>query len=249
MPHLALTLPVPAGHEHLLRRTCEQASTMLRAAADESRARAGVVRERIFLQEAPPRCEEAARSRLVLVLEAHYVEQALDDYCRSREPFDAWMRENLAAATGIDLARPAIVPTTSGPLLDWRDTSWEDGEFTDWAFATTIEAERLAGYLAWLRGLAGHDRDLLAATRREMGITRQRVFLQQDHDGSHHVVTFAEGNGVERATVALATGTSPALRRIRGDLARLLGTDPRRARAPLVTKLLDLRVRDRAAVR
>jgi hypothetical protein len=82
-----------------------------RADHDESRKRAGITRESVWLQSTP------SGDVAVVLLEADDIPSAMGTLATSEEPFDQWFRAHLENVHGIELAEGFVPPEQ---VLDYR---------------------------------------------------------------------------------------------------------------------------------
>jgi hypothetical protein len=84
-----------------------------RAEFEASRARLGITREHVWLQETPQ------GTMAVVFLEAEDIGGALAGLASSQDPFDQWWHEQIKAIHGIDLTQPLPGPLNE-QILDLR---------------------------------------------------------------------------------------------------------------------------------
>ena len=88
------------------------ASGERRADHADSRARAGITRETVWIQSTP------MGDLAVVFIEADDIQAAQGAMATSQEPFDAWFREHIQDVHGMDLTAPRRCrswSSTSGP--------------------------------------------------------------------------------------------------------------------------------------
>jgi hypothetical protein len=84
-----------------------------RAEFEASRARLGLTREQVWLQETPQ------GTMAVVCLEAEDIPRALAGLGSSQDPFDVWWRQQIQAIHGIDLSQGMPGPPNE-QILDFR---------------------------------------------------------------------------------------------------------------------------------
>jgi hypothetical protein len=100
MDHICLALPIVSGRTAAARTFLQQLDTTRRAEFDESERRLGITKELWYLAALP------SGDHLVGYIEGADFNQALTSFVGSREPFDLWFKEEMLAATGVDLNNP-----------------------------------------------------------------------------------------------------------------------------------------------
>jgi hypothetical protein len=112
MPSLAFAAPLLPGKTDADRAALASvANGERRADHEESRKRAGITRESVWLQSTPN------GDVGVVVLEADDIQAALGALATSQEPFDQWFRGRIHEVHGIDLTEGFAPPEQ---LLDFR---------------------------------------------------------------------------------------------------------------------------------
>jgi uncharacterized protein DUF6176 len=71
---------------------------------EKSEKRLRLKKEAWFLQQSPQ------GSMLIVYIEGNDVGKALSDFAKSRDPFDAWFKDEVKAISGVDLNQPAGPP-------------------------------------------------------------------------------------------------------------------------------------------
>jgi len=100
MDHICLALPIVSGKTAAARAFLRQLDTTRRAEFDESERRIGITKELWYLATLP------SGDHLVAYMESADFNHALSSFVGSREPFDVWFKDEMLAATGVDLNNP-----------------------------------------------------------------------------------------------------------------------------------------------
>jgi hypothetical protein len=100
MDHICLALPVLAGRTAAARAFMKQLDGARRAEFDTSERRIGVTKELWFLAALP------SGDHLIVYMESADFNRALQMFVSSRDPFDLWFKEQMRAATDLDLNNP-----------------------------------------------------------------------------------------------------------------------------------------------
>ena len=112
MPSIAFAAPLLPGKTEVDRAALASvANGERRADHEESRKRAGITRESVWLQSTP------SGDIAVVVIEADDIPSALGALATSEEPFDQWFRKHTQEVHGIDLTAGFAPPEQ---LLDFR---------------------------------------------------------------------------------------------------------------------------------
>jgi hypothetical protein len=97
-------VPIQSGMTERDREFAAELNGPRKAEFEASRARLGITREQVWLQETPQ------ITFAVVYLEAENIERALMGLATSQEPFDQWWHEQIKAIHGIDLTQPPPGP-------------------------------------------------------------------------------------------------------------------------------------------
>jgi hypothetical protein len=100
MDNICLTIPVLPGQAEAARTFLLLLDGPRRAEYAESEQRIGIEKEVWFISDL------GEQQLLVAYMEARDFSQALALFSSSADPFDMWFKEQLAAATGLDLNDP-----------------------------------------------------------------------------------------------------------------------------------------------
>ncbi len=105
MDSIALALPVLPGKTEAVRKLFKMLKNEKRKEYDKSQKKAGVLRERDFLQSTP------MGDMLIFYLESRDLNKAFTEFAMSKDSFDVWMKGEIKSFTGVDFSQPP-----SGPL-------------------------------------------------------------------------------------------------------------------------------------
>ena len=100
MDHVCLALPLLPGHAAKARAFLRQLDGSRREEFDRSERRIGISKELWYLAQLP------SGEHLIAYMEAANFNSALQAFVGSRDPFDMWFKEEMLAATGLDLNNP-----------------------------------------------------------------------------------------------------------------------------------------------
>lgn len=100
MEQVCLVLPLLPGREAATRSFLAELATQRTAEYRASQERIGVTKEMWFLSGTD------GDATLIAYLETDGFEAAVGGIAGSRDPFDVWFKERLAACTGLDLDDP-----------------------------------------------------------------------------------------------------------------------------------------------
>jgi hypothetical protein len=113
MASYGFAVPVLPGMTERDRQLSAELSGPRKAEFEASRARLGITREQVWLQETPQ------GTLAIVCLEAEDIESALAGLGSSQDPFDQWWREQIQAIHGIDLTQPLPSPPNE-LIMDFR---------------------------------------------------------------------------------------------------------------------------------
>ena len=100
MDHICLALPVLPGKTAAARAFLQQLDGPRHTDFDRSERRIGITKELWFLAPLP------SGEQLIVYMESPDFGRALQMFVGSRDPFDVWFKEQMLAATGVDLNNP-----------------------------------------------------------------------------------------------------------------------------------------------
>jgi len=104
MEQVCFALAVVHGKAETARAFMRELEGARKAEYAASERRIGIVKEAWFLQAAP------AGDLLIGYMESADFARSLKMFAESRDPFDMWFKERMAAATGVDLNNPPPGP-------------------------------------------------------------------------------------------------------------------------------------------
>jgi hypothetical protein len=113
MASLALVLPILPGKTEVVRKMFRTLKSEKWKDYDRAQRKAGVKKERDFLQSSP------MGDMLIVYLEQDDFSKAFSELAASKDPFDVWLKKEVKNATGIDFSQPP-----SGPLPELL-SSWD----------------------------------------------------------------------------------------------------------------------------
>jgi hypothetical protein len=100
MDHVCLALPVVEGQSDAARTFMQQLDGARRDEFDRSERRIGITKELWYLAQLP------SGDHLIGYIESADFSRALPMFVASRDPFDVWFKDQMMAATGLDLNNP-----------------------------------------------------------------------------------------------------------------------------------------------
>jgi hypothetical protein len=100
MDHVCVAFPVLAGQSGAARTFMNQLDAERRAEYDQSERRIGITKEVWFLAALP------SGDHLVGYMESHDFQSAFGQFAASKQPFDAWFKQQFLAVTGFDFEHP-----------------------------------------------------------------------------------------------------------------------------------------------
>jgi hypothetical protein len=178
-------VPILPGKEDLaIRHSIEEIRRRI-AEYEESRRRAGVTVERVYLQRNP----DGSTLFVVYAEAAGGLGDVIGTFASSGSDFDRWFLDINSEISGIDFRQQAA---GSGPE---HVASWEDpggGRGAGLAFAVPVLPGKAQALRAWAREAYGARRPELTESRLELGQTREEVFLGSAPDGNV-AVAYLEG--------------------------------------------------------
>jgi hypothetical protein len=168
---------------------------------EESRRRAGVSMERVYLQSNPD------GSKLFVI----YVEAAGDTadvaatFATSDSGFDQWFLDVNQEITGIDFRQPAPGGGAEH-IASWAEPGGSRG--TGLAFAVPLLPGKAGALRAWAREAFDSRRRELTESRVALGQTREEVFLNSSRAGDV-AVAYLEGKDPIEANREFAASAAP----------------------------------------
>ena len=100
MDHICVVFPILSGKNQAARDFHRELSQQRMSEYDKSERRIGITKEDWFIANVN------GGDQLVAYMEAGDFNKALMQFSQSRDPFDMWFKERLAAVTGVDLNNP-----------------------------------------------------------------------------------------------------------------------------------------------
>jgi hypothetical protein len=201
MTKAGFAVPILPGKEDLaIRHSIEEIRRRI-AEYEESRRRAGVTMERVYLQRNP----DGSNLFVVYAEAAGGPGDVLGAFARSGSDFDRWFLDVNSEISGIDFRQP---PQGGGPE---HVASWEDpgsGRGAGLAFAVPVLPGKAEALRAWAREAYHARRRELTESRRALGQTREEVFLGSAPDGDV-AVGYLEGKDPVDANRRFAASGAP----------------------------------------
>jgi hypothetical protein len=111
MAALAFVVPILPGRTQEAIQTVRQMQGPGQNEHTASRRRLGIIEERVWIQHTPD------RDLAIFYLEAEHPERVFQELATSQDPFDPWLRDQLAVQ-GYDLRQSAVEP-----LFTWPETT------------------------------------------------------------------------------------------------------------------------------
>jgi len=168
---------------------------------EESRHRAGVTVERVYLQSNP----DASKLFVIYVEAAGHTADVAGAFATSGSDFDRWFLDVNQEITGIDFGRPAL---GGGPehIASWEEAGGSRG--TGLAFAVPLLPGKAEALRAWAREAFDSRRQELTESRLALGQTREEVFLNSSPAGDV-AVAYLEGKDPVEANREFAASGAP----------------------------------------
>jgi hypothetical protein len=185
---------------------------------EESRHRAGVIVERVYLQGNP----DGSKLFVIYVEAAGDTADVLGTFATSGSDFDRWFLDVNQEITGIDFRQPA---PGGGPehIASWAEPGGSRG--AGLAFAAPLLPGKAEGARAWAGEAFESRRRELTESRLALGQTREEVFLNSSPAGDVCVAM----------VLAAASSLALDLRRLRGQPEEIARHSKRPAPYPLTT--------------
>jgi hypothetical protein len=168
---------------------------------DQSRRRAGITVERVYLQHNP----DGSNLLVVYAEAAGGMADVIGTFIASGSDFDRWFLDVNQEITGIDFRQP---PPGGGPehVAGWEDPG--GGRGAGLAFAVPLLPGKAEALRAWVREAYESRRQELTESRRALGQTREEVFLSSTPDGDV-AVSYLEGKDPVAANREFAASAAP----------------------------------------
>ncbi|HEX2745429.1 MAG TPA: hypothetical protein VHN16_13640 [Streptosporangiaceae bacterium] len=168
---------------------------------EESRHRAGVTVERVYLQSNP----DDSKLFVIYVEAAGETAGVAGTFAASGSDFDRWFLDVNQEITGIDFGQPA---PGGGPehVASWEEPGGSRGPGL--AFAVPLLPGKAEALRAWAREAFESRRRELAESRLALGQTREEVFLNSSPAGDV-CVAYLEGKDPIQANREFAASAAP----------------------------------------
>ncbi len=167
---------------------------------EESRRRAGITMERVWLQRNP---DDSALLPVYIESEGGF-EQVLDSFL-SGSDFDRWFLDVNSEISGFDFRAPEA-GTPPEHIGSWSVPS--QGRSEGVAFTVPLLAGKIDAARAFCQEAYEARRDELTESRRALGAHREEVFLQRTPMGEL-ITVYNEGEDMTGANEAFAASQSP----------------------------------------
>jgi hypothetical protein len=185
MAKVGFAIPILPGKEDLATKHSIEEIQRRLPEYEESRHRAGVTMERVYLQSNPD-----GSKLFVIYVEAAEGADPIGTFASSGSDFDRWFLDVNQEITGIDFRQPA---PGGGPehVASWAEPGGSRG--TGLAFAVPLLPGKAGALRAWAREAFDDRRQQLTESRLALGQTREEVFLNSSPAGDV-AVAYLEGN-------------------------------------------------------
>ena len=200
MAKIGFAVPIMPGKEDLATKHSIEEIRRRMPEYEESRHRAGVTMERVFLQDNPD-----GSKLFVIYVEAAGDTDVIGTFVNSGADFDRWFLDVNQEITGIDFRQPA---PGGGPehLASWEEPG--GGRGTGLAFAMPLLPGKAEGLRAWAHEAFDSRRRELTESRLALGQTREEVFLSSSPAGDV-AVAYLEGKDPVEANREFAASGAP----------------------------------------
>jgi hypothetical protein len=201
MAKVGFAVPILPGKEDLATKYSIAEIRRRMAEYEESRRRAGITVERVYLQRNP----DGSSLFVVYVEAAGGMADVTGTFTTSGSDFDRWFLDVNQEISGIDFRQP---PPGGGPE---HVASWEDpggGRGAGLAFAVPLLPGKAGAFRAWAREAFESRRQELTESRRALGQTREEVFLGSTPVGDVGVA-YLEGKDPVGANRQFAASAAP----------------------------------------
>jgi hypothetical protein len=201
MAKLGFAVPILPGKEDLATKHSIEEIRRRIAEYEESRRRAGITVERVYLQRNP----DGSSLFVVYAEAAGDMADVIGSFIASGSDFDRWFLDVNQEISGIDFRQP---PPGGGAE---HVASWEDpggGRGTGLAFAMPLLPGKAEALRAWAGEAFETRRQELTQSRRALGQTREEVFLSSTPSGDVGVA-YLEGKDPVEANQQFAASDAP----------------------------------------
>ena len=201
MAKVSFAVPILPGKEDLATKHSIEEIRQRIAEYEESRRRAGITVERVYLQRNP----DGSNLFVVYAEAAGGMGDVIGTFVSSGSDFDRWFLDVNQEISGIDFRQP---PPGGGPE---HVASWEDpggGRGAGLAFAVPVLPGKAEALRAWGREAYESRHWELTESRRALGQTREELFLNSTPDGDV-AVAYLEGKDPVGANRDFAASDAP----------------------------------------
>ena len=201
MATVGFAVPILPGKEDLATKHSIEEIRRRMPEYEESRHRAGVTMERVYLQANP----DGSRLFVIYVEAAGDTTDVVGTFATSGSDFDRWFLDVNQEITGIDFRQPA---PGGGPehIASWAEPGGSRG--TGLAFAVPLLPGKAEAARAWAREAFDSRRRELTESRLALGQTREEVFLNSSPAGDV-CVAYLEGKDPIQANREFAASAAP----------------------------------------
>lgn len=213
MAKVGFAVPILPGKEDLATKHSIEEIRRRMPEYEESRHRAGVTMERVYLQSNPD-----GSKLLVVYAEAADTADVVGTFASSGSDFDRWFLDVNQEITGIDFRQQA---PGGGPK---HVTSWEEpggSRGTGLAFAVPLLPGKAEALRAWAHEAFVSRRRELTESRLALGQTREEVFLSTTPAGDV-AVAYLEGKDPIQANREFAASNATYDRWFKDSLKELV---------------------------
>ncbi len=215
MESTAFTIPILPGRTDECRLIASESMGKRRSEHAESRRKMTVGREFSWIQK-------TAADLLIIYYEADDLGTASERLATSRDPYDAWYREQLHYVTGVDFGDPSTEVPRPDTLCEVT------GEIAAHAVPVATVVPLLPGMTeearSWLQELRGPRSGELDDLARRAGLARASWYLQSAPDGNL-LITFALVEDVEECYRGFALSDHPFDTWLKERLLKYTGID------------------------
>jgi len=168
---------------------------------EESRRRAGVAVERVYLQDNP----DGSKLFVIYVEAAGDTSDVLGTFANSDSDFDRWFLDVNQEITGIDFRQPAPGGGAEH-IASWAEPGGSRG--TGLAFAVPLLPGKAGALRGWAAEAFDSRRGELTESRLALGQTREEIFLNATPVGDV-AVAYLEGKDPVEANREFAASAAP----------------------------------------
>ena len=200
MAKVGFAVPILPGKEDLATKHSIEEIRRRMPEYEQSRHRAGVTMERVYLQTNP----DGSKLFVIYVEAAGDAPDVIGTFATSGSSFDEWFLDVNQEITGIDFRQPA---PDGGPehVASWADPGGTRG--AGLAFALPLLPGKAGALRAWAREAFDSRRQELTESRLALGQTREEVFLNSSPAGDV-AVAYLEGKDPVQANREFAASAA-----------------------------------------